>query len=195
MARSAELATKPRAPPRSVRAGFASPATPVSRELSYEPIHDLPVRVARRQATSPGPTPRSPPPAIPPTGFVMSLRPELRPRAQPNGQDGPSLSHRAPRMEPERPPIVECPFTSRPPARNVPRRGLDLRSGPPEEAPDDTTAPTDGPGLSRRRHSRFPSSIRLMLQWPVRSELRATWCRGGRSAAIGQPSVPHGTAG
>ncbi len=30
----------PRAPPRSVRAGFASPATPVSRELSYEPIHD-----------------------------------------------------------------------------------------------------------------------------------------------------------
>ena len=38
--RSAEFATKPRAPPRSVRAGFASPATPASRELSYEPIHD-----------------------------------------------------------------------------------------------------------------------------------------------------------
>lgn len=29
-----------RAPPESGRAGFASPATPVSRELSYEPILD-----------------------------------------------------------------------------------------------------------------------------------------------------------
>jgi Putative transposase len=41
-----------RAPPESVRAGFASPATPVSRERSYDPIHDWKRQVQRGQFPS-----------------------------------------------------------------------------------------------------------------------------------------------
>ena len=88
------------------------------------------------------------------------------PATPPTGQDGPRLSERAPRMEPERPPIVEFPLTPRPAADTVPAVGR-MWAPPPGGALLMRAPATPDRSASRPpAHRRFPPSYSLFAVRP-----------------------------